>query len=59
MKKNYQIITKAFIGALLLVFPLFVLAQNANRIEKPGEKGDKLMLPMVYKRKWWDNTKFL
>jgi len=38
MKKNYQIIKKAFIGALLLVFPLLMLAQNANR----SEGSDKL-----------------
>jgi len=38
MKKNYQIISKAFIGALLLVFPLLMFAQNANR----SEGNDKL-----------------
>jgi tetratricopeptide (TPR) repeat protein len=33
MKKSYQIISKTFIGALLLVFPLMMFGQNANRAE--------------------------
>ena len=39
MKKNYQIVSKAFVIALFLLLPGAIIAQNANR----EEGSDKLL----------------